>query len=229
MPPGPVTPAGIRAYALAMHCGVASKAEFEALAARFAPSKTGKSAKLDHELKALAAQFARDQLHAPVKTKAAMTRGLQRHWLSQRDEADDAHRSPQPWSALLRPAAAAHGEVQPPPLQAVGADGLLAAVRDAIPQIGADGRFGKENVFVAALWQRLAHDHRVPDLSLDRFKRWLVVANRDQLVDLARADLVDAMNPRLVEESEIEDLGATFHFVVDRQRMPAPGQVDHAR
>jgi hypothetical protein len=107
---------------------------------------------------------------------------------------------------------------------------LLSAVREAIPMIGSDGRYGKENVFVSALWQHLARDRRLPDLSIDRFKRWLVAANRDQLLDLARADLVDAMDPRLVEESEIEDLGATFHFVVDRRdRSSVPGQVDHAR
>lgn len=97
------------------------------------------------------------------------------------------------------------------------ADALLNLVRETIPRIGSDGRFGTEKVFVSAIWQRIERDHRFPDLSLDRFKRWLVTANREQLVDLARADLVGAMDPKLVKESEIHDLGATFHFVVDRR------------
>jgi hypothetical protein len=83
-------------------------------------------------------------------------------------------------------------------------------------------------VFVSALWHRIERDNRLPDLSLDRFKSWLVTANREQLLDLARADLVGAMDPKLVKDSEIQDLGATFHFVVDR-RANGAGQGHHAR
>lgn len=115
---------------------------------------------------------------------------------------------------------------QGPP--AVSADTLLTLVRDAIPRIGADGRFGAEKVFVSALWHHIERDGRLPDLSLERFKRWLVTANRDQLLDLARADTLGEMDGHLVEESEIRDLGATFHFVVDRQ-VAAPGRGFHAR
>jgi hypothetical protein len=106
------------------------------------------------------------------------------------------------------------------PFEASPADTLLALVREAIPRIGSDGRFGPEKVFVSAIWRRIESDSRVPDLSLDRFKRWLVAANRDQLLDLARADLVAAMDAKLVAESEIRDLGSTFHFVVDRRLTP---------
>jgi hypothetical protein len=236
MPPGPVTPVGIRAYVLAMHCGVEGKAEFAHIAASFAPTKAVKPAKLDSELKKLAAGFARKQLHANFKDKASLVRALQRHWMSQQDEADDAHRLSPLWSTSLRPSQttvpgdfASTSPSQLPPLHAVAADTLLTAVREAIPMIGSDGRYGKENVFVSVLWQHLARDRQLADLSLDRFKRWLVTANREQLLDLARADLVDAMDARLVEESEIEDLGATFHFVVDRREISSvSGQVNHA-
>jgi hypothetical protein len=115
-----------------------------------------------------------------------------------------------------------------PPIAAVSTDTLLALVRETIPRIGSDGRFGKEKVFVSAIWHLLDDDKRLPDLSLDRFKRWLVDANREQKLDLARADLVGAMDPKLVRESEIEDLGSTFHFVVDR-RPTGAGQRHHAR
>ena len=105
---------------------------------------------------------------------------------------------------------------------------LLTLVREAIPRIGSDGRFGPEKVFVSAIWHRIESDSRLPDLSLERFKRWLVTANRDQLLDLARADLVGAMDANLVAESEIRDLGSTFHFVVDR-RATGSGRGFHAR
>jgi hypothetical protein len=117
-----------------------------------------------------------------------------------------------------------------PPTAALSADTLLTLVREAIPRIGSDGRFGAEKVFVSAIWERIEHDGRLPELSFDRFKRWLVTANRDQLLDLARADLVGAMDPRLVAESEIEHLGATFHFVVDRRSGAAAAERGlHAR
>ncbi len=111
---------------------------------------------------------------------------------------------------------------------ATSSDTLLTLVRETIPRIGSDGRFGVEKVFVSALWRRIERDNRLPNLSLDRFKSWLVTANREQLLDLARADLVGAMDAKLVKESEIQDLGATFHFVVDR-RSNGAGQGHHAR
>ncbi|HEX8111739.1 MAG TPA: hypothetical protein VF516_28605, partial [Kofleriaceae bacterium] len=113
----------------------------------------------------------------------------------------------------------------PPPPETV-----LEVVRETLPRVGADGRFGAENVFVSAIWHRIADDRRLVDLSFDRFKRWLVNANRDGWLVLARADLVGAMDPRQVAESEIEDRGATFHFVLDQQAEAlAFHQGSHAR
>jgi len=93
---------------------------------------------------------------------------------------------------------------------------LLEVVRDAIPRIGAEGRFG-EKVYVSAIWRTLERDRKVSDLSLDHFKRWLVGANRDGWLVLARADLIGAMDAKQVTESEINDRGATFHFVLDQR------------
>lgn len=103
------------------------------------------------------------------------------------------------------------GVVVPPPPPA---QNLLEVVRDTIPRIGAEGRFG-EKVYVSAIWRRIEYDRKVGDLSLDYFKRWLVGANRDGWLVLARADLVGAMDVKQVHESEIQDRGATFHFVLD--------------
>ena len=164
-----------------------------------------------------------------ARVKAVMLRSLQRRWVGQQDESDDAQ----------RPSALRSSPVQPPRTLAEGAEGalapggdpaetLLTAVREAIPMVGSDGRYGKENVFVSALWQQVACDARLSELSLDGFKRWLVTANRNQQLALARADMVDDMDAGLVESSEIEDLGATFHFVLDRRdSSSAPWQVHH--
>jgi hypothetical protein len=149
----------------------------------------------------------------------------QRHALQQRVPQQHA---PQQHAVQWAPAAEAQSGPLPP-LEALPADTLLTLVREAIPRIGSDGRFGPEKVFVSAIWHRIESDSRLPELSLDRFKRWLVTANRDQLLDLARADLVGAMDAELVAESEIRDLGATFHFVVDRRLTPSMGRGFHAR
>ncbi len=86
---------------------------------------------------------------------------------------------------------------------------LDTAVRTA----PASDRYGPHKVFVSRLWDRIGGDLR---MTLPQFKAWLITLNRTEAADLARADLVGAMNPRDVERSEINDHGATFHFVLDR-------------
>jgi len=107
-----------------------------------------------------------------------------------------------------------------------GDDAALARmVNDAAHRVGPDGRYGARNVFIAALWEDLE-----PQLgaTLEQFKRRLVALNRQLLITMARADMVDAMDPDLVARSEIESMGSHFHFVVDRtardpwEQNPAP-------
>jgi hypothetical protein len=106
---------------------------------------------------------------------------------------------------------------------------LLEVVRETIPRIGTEGRFG-EKVYVSAIWRTIERDRKAGDLSLDNFKRWLVSANRDGWLVLARADLVGAMDVRQVTESEINDRGATFHFVLDQRNGASVSQQEsHAR
>lgn len=236
MPPVPVTLGGVRAYALAMHCGVDQKAELTDIVEAYAPSGIAKPPNSDEEIKKRGKYWAQRRLHASLDTKAKraspskkMIEALQRYWITQQDEADDARGLvPASWSTHASSSSLSHATAQTTPRSST-ADPVLSALRDAIPKVGSDGRYGKENVFVSALWNHLARDPRASELSLERFKRWLVVANRDQLLDLARADLVEMMDTRLVSESEIEDLGATFHFVIDRQALALQqGQVHHA-
>lgn len=96
---------------------------------------------------------------------------------------------------------------------------LLEAVQEAIPRIGPEGRFGPYKVFVSEIWRAIQDDPRARGLSLEQLKRWLLIANRDSDLTLARADLVGAMNRQQVAASEIEDRGATFHFVLDPDQL----------
>lgn len=62
-------------------------------------------------------------------------------------------------------------------------------------------RFGRNKVFIAALdLPRAVHDR-------------LVEAHRAGLMRLCRADLVIAMDPKMVEASEVRYLNAEFHLV----------------
>ncbi len=106
---------------------------------------------------------------------------------------------------------------------------LLKVVREVLPRVGADGRFGTEKVFVSAIWRGIERDQRVEGMSFDGFKRWLLTANRQSQLVLARADLVAAMDRKQVSESEIADQGSTFHFVLDKQPNPGSERRSHAR
>ena len=202
LPPGPVTLSRLRAHVIARRAGVEAKGKPDQIAVRVA-AKT---------------------LRARGADKRALVQALARGWASASTGTQDL-RSASPSTA--EPMMAATAQTDAPasvvpapralPEQPLTADELLRMVHEAISTIGADGRFGPEKVFVSAIWHRLERDRRLLEFSLDRFKRWLVIANRDRLLDLARADLVGAMDPRQVAESEIEDLGTTFHFVLDHR------------
>lgn len=75
------------------------------------------------------------------------------------------------------------------------------------------GRFG-EKVFINHVYKHHQAAFGATDrMGLPEFKKALTQANHEGLVRLARADLVAAMPPADVRESEIKYLNATFHFV----------------
>lgn len=107
--------------------------------------------------------------------------------------------------------------------QATGAVDLAAFARTVLAlaqQIDADptvegharGRFGRK-VFLAAVRCALAGSEyaRLSRATVDRL---LIDAHREGLVELARADLVAAMDPAEVRDSEVRHLEASYHFVV---------------
>jgi hypothetical protein len=76
------------------------------------------------------------------------------------------------------------------------------------------GVFGQRKVFISAVWEELRRAGRWSTLSIADFKTRLLDAQRAGGVELARADLVAAMDPRLVADSETLADGASFHFIV---------------
>lgn len=88
--------------------------------------------------------------------------------------------------------------------------GAVNAVAKSMLSAGwsAPGCWGDSKVFIGAIAARL----EVSDL--DVFKAMLIEANRLQLVNLSRADLVEEMDPALLASSVIDDgRGWSAHFV----------------
>ena len=84
---------------------------------------------------------------------------------------------------------------------------------DPTPEGLARGRFGDRKVFIAAIRRGLRGTRygRLPRETLDEL---LIESMRQRLLQLARADLVAAMDPAEVRDSEIRYLNASFHFVI---------------
>ncbi|WP_342379677.1 hypothetical protein NVS55_09230 [Myxococcus stipitatus] len=105
--------------------------------------------------------------------------------------------------AFATPAAPARDLAPPPTVDF--AERVLSVAR-ALPT----GRFGRDKVFISHVWKALQPEWS----SREAFDAALLEANRTQKLSLTRADLVSAMNPTDVAESEVRSLGASFHFVV---------------
>jgi hypothetical protein len=91
---------------------------------------------------------------------------------------------------------------------------FAATVRALAATSPPEDRFHDNKVFIAALWRTSQREPNFPRLSLPEFKQRLVEANSHDLLHLSRADLVQAMDPQLVADSETPYLNATFHFVL---------------
>lgn len=223
MPPGKLSLGKIRAHVLAQRVGVEAKGELKEVAARAVVKELQvRGGKKDAFAEAIVRRWMREgaaasQSAPPSEPPAPQpTNGHSRapapSSVQTPPSVQDPPTKPVPAVAEASPAGTT-SRSSPSPADTSAA--LLQLVRDAIPRVGAQGRFGDEKVFVSALWHDIERDRRIDGLTLERFKSWLVRANRDGWLVLVRADLVGAMNPKLVADSEIEDRGATFHFVLD--------------
>ncbi|MFL5353964.1 hypothetical protein [Archangium sp.] len=88
--------------------------------------------------------------------------------------------------------------------------GFAERVRQAA-RASASGRFGEDKIFISHVWRLLRA--QLQGVDEQTFKSRLVEANRARLLSLSRADLVEAMDPADVSDSETRYLGATFHFI----------------
>lgn len=88
----------------------------------------------------------------------------------------------------------------------------LPVVLSAVKTMPPSGRFGPDKVYISDVFGKVGKKIK---MTMGEFKRWLVVQNRERHLNLARADLPDAMDRAKVDRSEIRDMGATFHFILD--------------
>ncbi len=90
---------------------------------------------------------------------------------------------------------------------------LAAKILTWARSLPATGRFHGDKAYISAVYA-VACD---PRLSLAEFKAVLVELNQANLLDLSRADLVEAMPAALVAASEIDDRdqwgGSQYHFI----------------
>lgn len=122
--------------------------------------------------------------------------------------------------ALLRrwalPEAETPAPPEPPPTpteQGNDTDDSVASFAERVLSVARalpTGRFGNNKVFISHVWKALQPEWG----SREAFDVALLEANRTRQLSLTRADLVAAMDPRDVAESEVRSFGATFHFVV---------------
>ena len=75
------------------------------------------------------------------------------------------------------------------------------------------GHFGDHKVFVNHIWHQMQQRPICKHMTLETFKQRLTQANTARLLTLTKIDLVGAVNPDDLAESEIQHLQATFHCV----------------
>jgi len=146
--------------------------------------------------------------HRPADPKKVLDRLVSRHVGARRDDGKE-----------LRDAVLRHwvdGSVDQQGAQPAAPPSELAdfarKVRTAAREC-ASGRFGEDKVFIIHVWRALQSDAEFRRMDLAAFKHRLAEANNARLLDLSRADLVQAMDPDDVRLSEVTYLNAAFHFI----------------
>lgn len=141
-----------------------------------------------------------------------------RQWLS----------ATRPSSAVATPSAATSSSAlpassaNPPPAHAVPPSGQSRPAFDlpafaqrvlAAARRSASGRFGDNKVFISHVYRGLEVEPTAAGGDLLQFKCRLLEANREGLLRLSRADLVEAMDPDDLRDSATVHDNATFHFI----------------
>jgi hypothetical protein len=98
--------------------------------------------------------------------------------------------------------------------------GEFAATVKAAARDCPTGRFGDNKVFISHVWRHLQREPNFPKLDLGAFKQRLNEASRAGLLRLSRADLIEAMDPTDVRESDTPYLNTTSHFILLEREQP---------
>jgi hypothetical protein len=146
--------------------------------------------------------------HRPADPKKVLDRLVSRHVGARRDDGKELR------DAVLRRWIDGSVDQQAPRLSAPPFElaGFVQKVRVAAGKC-ASGRFGDNKVFIIHVWRALQNDADFRGMDLTAFKQRLAEANNARLLDLSRADLVQAMDPDDVRLSEVTYLNAAFHFI----------------
>ncbi len=146
--------------------------------------------------------------HRPADPKKVLDRLVSRQVGARRDEEKEVR------DAVLRRWLSGAIE-QPDPRSSASPSELAGFVQkvQAAAEKCASGRFGDNKVFIIHVWRALQNDADLRGMDLPAFKQRLAEANNARLLDLSRADLVQAMDPDDVRLSEVTYLNAAFHFI----------------
>lgn len=83
---------------------------------------------------------------------------------------------------------------------------MAKAIKAAAAKVGPAGRFGDNKVYLCEV-------AKVMGMEFGAFAAVVTKLNNRMLVELSRADLVQAMDPAMVAASEARWLNATYHFI----------------
>jgi len=146
--------------------------------------------------------------HRPADPKKVLDRLVSRQVGARRDEDKEVR------DAVLR--GWISGAIEQPDRRSSAPPGGFAGFAQKVQAAAEEcvtGRFGDNKVFIIHVWRALQNDDDFHGLDLPAFKQRLAEANNARLLDLSRADLVQAMDPDDVRLSEVTYLNAAFHFI----------------
>lgn len=146
--------------------------------------------------------------HRPADPKKVLDRLVSKHLGARRDDGKELR------DAVLR-GWISRSIDQPDRRLSASPSGLASFVQRvrAAAEECPSGRFGDDKVFIIHVWRALQNDADFRGMDLPAFKQRLAEANNARLLDLSRADLVQAMDPDDVLLSEVTYLNAAFHFI----------------
>lgn len=82
------------------------------------------------------------------------------------------------------------------------------------------GWYGENKVFINHVYKHLDGESAFVGMTISDFKQKLVEANRTDRLSLSRADLVSAMDPEDVRQSETRQFEAVYHFILVGEERP---------